>query len=126
MFFRVVHSVEEAQHFRMLIDAIESFGGDPTAQTPCADVVAVSGMGWVQAVTEPRTSFTQSLNAILVAELADVEGWELLIALMQKAGHEDVAQRFAAAHREEENHLDHVRRWVTQLTLAEATRKTAS
>src|SRR3954447_13923059 len=28
---------EEAQHFALVADCIESLGGDPTAQTPCAD-----------------------------------------------------------------------------------------
>ena len=32
----------EAQHFTMLADCIESLGGDPTAQTPSADVAGVA------------------------------------------------------------------------------------
>ncbi|SDP24895.1 hypothetical protein SAMN04489708_109162 [Paracidovorax cattleyae] len=36
---------EELQHFQMLCDAMRQLGGDPTAQTPCADVVATASMG---------------------------------------------------------------------------------
>jgi hypothetical protein len=117
---------EEAQHFRMLIEAMESFGGDPTAQTPNADVTAVAGMGWLQVASDPRTSFVQTLHAVHLAELADVDGWELLVTLMQKSGHSDLAQRFSAAHQQEEIHLDHVRRWMSELTLAEAGRAVTS
>src|SRR5688572_12653561 len=33
---------EEARHFRMVWEAIEQLGADPTVMTPCADVVGVA------------------------------------------------------------------------------------
>ena len=111
---------DEAQHVALLAEALQQLGADPTAQTPGADLVGVESMGLMQAITDPRTTFAQSLHAILVAELADHEGWDLLIALAESEGHKDLAQRFAAALDEEQTHLDHVRRWVSALTMGEA------
>jgi rubrerythrin len=111
---------DEMQHFAMLREAIESLGGDPTAQTPCADLTAVEGMGWVQVLADPRTTFAQSLHTILLAELADVDGWDLLISVTEGEGNTELAQRFTAARAAEESHLDDVRRWLAQLTLGEA------
>jgi rubrerythrin len=111
---------EEARHFHLLRSAIEKLGGDPTAQTPCADVTAIESMGLMQVLTDPRTTFAQSLHAILVAELTDVDGWTLLTRLARAEGHEDMANDFEAAHEAEETHLVSVRQWLTELTEAEA------
>lgn len=106
---------EEHAHFLMLSEVMKSLGGDPTAQTPCADVAATASMGLMQVVTDPRTTFAQSLNAILTAELADNAGWELLIALAQEAGKSDIADQFSQALGEEEEHLVTIKSWVASL-----------
>ena len=61
--------------------AIQSLGGDPTAQTPAADVTGVEGMGLMQVLTDPKTTVAQALHAILVAEMTDNAAWEELIEL---------------------------------------------
>lgn len=43
---------EELQHFLLLTRTITDLGGDPTAQTPAADVSAVAGAGLPQVVNE--------------------------------------------------------------------------
>lgn len=109
---------EEHEHFLMLSEVMRSLGGDPTAQTPCADVSATASMGLMQVVTDPRTTFAQSLNAVLIAELADNAGWELLIALAQDAGESDLVVQFERAMAEEEQHLLIVKSWVAELASA--------
>ncbi|HWP20931.1 MAG TPA: ferritin-like domain-containing protein [Burkholderiaceae bacterium] len=111
---------DEARHFMLLAQALESLGADPTAQTPCADVSAVMGMGLLQTVTDPRTTVAQCLNAILVAELADNASWELLIKLTADAGHDEMADTFRAALAQEEQHLVQVKGWLQQAIVAEA------
>ena len=32
---------QEAQHFELVASALVDLGGDPTAQTPCADLVGI-------------------------------------------------------------------------------------
>ena len=111
---------DEAQHFELVRSAIESLGADPTAQTPCADLTGVQSLGLIQAVTDPRTTVLQSLHTALIAELADNAGWELLIDLAEAAGQTQLAEEFGAAFAQEQQHLEQIRSWVQQLTIAEA------
>jgi len=106
---------EELEHFKMLSAAIERLGGDPTAQTPCADVAATAAMGYIQVLTDPRTTLAQCLNVMLSAELTDNAGWELLIQLADDTGQSDVAGEFLAALGEEQQHLAIVRAWLEAL-----------
>jgi hypothetical protein len=106
---------EEHAHFRMLGEAMMKMGGDPTAQTPCADVTATSTMGILQVVTDPRTTLAQCLNAMLTAELTDNAGWELLIQLAEDAGESELAGRFLGALAQEQEHLAIVKGWLTLL-----------
>jgi rubrerythrin len=111
---------EEAEHFALLADALREIGADPTAQTPCADLVGVEGMGLMQAMGDPRTNLLQSLHVVLDAELLDHAGWELLIQLARAMGQDPMAERFAHALEQEDEHLQEVRRWVEELTLKDA------
>lgn len=106
---------EELLHFYLVSDVMTEIGGDPTAITPAADVCAVASLGWVQVIADPRTTFAQSLEIILQAELVDNAGWEMLIDLALSAGLEDVAEQFKIALEEEMFHLENVRTWVSQL-----------
>jgi rubrerythrin len=106
---------DELRHFALLKDAIESLGGDPTAMTPSADVTAVASMGLVQVLTDPRTTLTEALKAILIAELADNDAWLVLTDMADRIGQHDLAIRFREALSEEENHLAHLRTWVTTM-----------
>jgi rubrerythrin len=101
----------EARHFLLLKDAIESLGGDPTAQTPSADVAGVESLGLVQVLNDPRTSLAQSLHALLTVELADRAGWETLIALAGEAGQDDLVAGFTLALEDEHRHLVLVQGW---------------
>jgi len=106
---------EELAHFRMLGEAMEQMGGDPTAQTPCADVIATASMGLIQVVTDPRTTLAQCLNAILTAELTDNAGWEMLITLADDAGQAELSGRFLGALAQEQMHLAIVKSWLNHL-----------
>jgi rubrerythrin len=110
----------EHRHFAMVRDAITQLGADPTAMTPCADLVAVAGLGWVQAIADPRTTLNQCLDVLLIAELADQGGWELLIGLAEQLEFDDLAQQFQTALAEEEQHVLLVRGWITAALLGEA------
>jgi rubrerythrin len=105
---------EELAHMHLVKEAIEKVGGDPTAMSPCADLKGVEGMGLVQVVTDPRTTLTQCLEALLVAELADNDGWKILIAMAEAIGQDDLAGRFTEALAEEDQHLLSVRTWIAE------------
>lgn len=111
---------EELAHFHLLTKAVMQMGGDPTSQTPCADVAAVASMGIMQVLNDPRTTMAQALNAILTAELTDNAGWELLIDLAEDAGEDDLVRSFEAALIDEQRHLQIIKTWLTALVSAPA------
>lgn len=111
---------EEARHFMIVADVLRELGADPTAMTPGADVSGVTATGVFQVVSDPRTTFEQCLEAVLVAELADHDGWEMLIQLCDAAGLDSASIRFRDALREEDTHLSEVRRWLQEIAMAEA------
>ena len=102
----------EVRHARLLEEAITELGGDPTCVTPSADMGSMAASGLVQVVSDPRASRSQRLCALLVAELTDHDGWELLVELAKSAGHTEIARRFEDALREEAHHLARVRSWL--------------
>ncbi|HYD55405.1 MAG TPA: ferritin-like domain-containing protein [Burkholderiales bacterium] len=111
---------EEAKHFALVGDCIEKLGGDPTAQTPCADVAGVEALGLMQVITDPKTTIAQSLHAILIAELTDNAAWEDLITLADKMGQTDMIPDFEQALAHEAEHLATVRSWLQALVAAES------
>lgn len=111
---------EEQEHFRLLVGCLEKLGADPTSQTPAADVAGVESAGLMQVVTDPMTSVTQSLHAILVAELADNDAWDALVELAAEFGQEEMAQQFRKARDAEREHLQGIRKLYQQATMFEA------
>jgi rubrerythrin len=109
---------EELAHFELLRRAIVKLGGDPTVETPAADVAGVTSRGVGQVLTDPRTTFVQCLQAILVAELVDNDGWQLLSNVAKAAGETQLAEACERALHEEQNHLQQVRRWLEMRTFA--------
>jgi len=111
---------QERRHFDLVWDSLVNLGADPTCETPAADLAGVKAKGLIAAVTDPRSTFCQALEAVLVAELVDNEGWRLLIDLADGMGQNGMVERFQAAMAEEDIHLETVRRWVTELVHEEA------
>jgi rubrerythrin len=105
---------EERAHLHLVKEALESVGGDPTAETPCADLKGVEASGLVKVLTDPRTTLTQCLDAMLTAELADNDGWKILIAMAEAIGQETLARRFTEALAEEDQHLASIRAWLAE------------
>jgi rubrerythrin len=103
---------EEFEHFAVLNRAIQTLGGDPTAVTPSADLQGVIGSGVTQVIVDPRTSLLESLEAMLAAELVEVESWEPLIEMARNLGEDAMSEEFERALAREKDHLEHVRRWI--------------
>jgi hypothetical protein len=111
---------EELEHFLMINQAITDIGGDPTVQSPCADVIGVASMGIMQVLTDPRSSLPQCLQAMLTAELTDNDGWELLIKLADNLGYDELKTEFETALAHEAEHLQNVRGWLSECVLESA------
>jgi rubrerythrin len=114
---------EEASHAALLRTCIEQLGADPTAQTPGADLVGVATSGFLQAVTDPRTTLAQTLQVALAAELVDVASWETLIAMAEGLDQEAMVERLRQARDRENEHVAKVRGWFHDLTLAGGERR---
>jgi rubrerythrin len=112
---------EELEHFKLLQKAITKLGGDATVQTPGADVAGVLSMAMVQVVSDPRTTIPQMLQALLTAELADNDGWQLLQDLAAEIGADDLEEQCRQCFDEEQEHLEKVRAWLLSMTLDQAT-----
>jgi hypothetical protein len=106
---------DERRHFALVSESILSLGGDPTVQTPCADLAGVASQGLMQVVTDPRTSLRECLEVLLKAELLDNQGWTMLIQLAESFDQGEMADRFREAEAAEALHLARVRGWVTAL-----------
>src|ERR1044071_4389169 len=111
---------EELEHFLMLNQTITEIGGDPTVQSPCADMAGVASLGIMQVLTDPRSSMAQCLQAMLTAELTDNDGWRLLIQLADNLGHDEMKAEFETALADEEEHLINVRTWLQESVLDSA------
>lgn len=114
-----IHAAEH-RHFTIVRDALLQLGADPTAMTPSADIIGVSSLGWIQVVTDPRTTLTQALDVTLAIELGDADGWQLLVELTEALGFDELAARFREAHVEEAEHVIRVRRWLTNAVIGQA------
>lgn len=100
---------QEAEHALLLQQIMIDHGGDPTMETPCADLEGVMSTGLLKVVHDPRTTLAQCLQAALVAELADVESWTALIRVANEVvGEQDIAQ-LARALATEQEHLETIR-----------------
>ena len=113
---RRFHAQERA-HMELAASAIRQLGGDPTVETPSADIDGVASMGLLQVITDPRTSVLHSLHAIHIAELADNDGWTLLIELAEHMKQSEMAASFRQALAEEAEHLAAVRGWMSAAVL---------
>jgi hypothetical protein len=80
--------------------------------TPSANLHATAAHGINQVIVDPRTTLLQSLEAILIAELADNACWEALIELAQGAGEDKLVKQFEEALRNEQDHLAKVQAWL--------------
>lgn len=111
---------QELGHFHMLTAVCEELGGDPTAVTPAADIIANASAGLLKVASDPKTTFNQALKVVLAAELIDNEGWALLYELATQLELGEVAAQFEAAGEVEEQHLLNVRRWLEVSVAGEA------
>ncbi|MGC4117734.1 MAG: ferritin-like domain-containing protein [Myxococcales bacterium] len=111
---------EELQHFDLVQKAIVKLGADPTVMTPSADVMGTASAGLLAVLSDARSTFTEGLKAILVAELADNDGWNTLARMAAQLGQDDLAEDFRKALDEETEHLSSVRAWLENALLGQA------
>jgi hypothetical protein len=103
---------QELGHALLAQELIGSLGGDPTVITPCASLQATASRGIGDVLVDPRTSFIDCLETILIAELADQDSWAGLARAAEPLGNADLTQKITQAQNTELEHISKVRGWI--------------
>jgi len=103
---------DENRHLLMLTDTLNELRGTSAVSPNTADMGTSLSDSVLTMVTDPGTSFLQSLEAIVVTELADGEAWPLLADLARAAGEDIFAHQCDRARLNKERHLRKIRRWI--------------
>ena len=109
---------KEMEHEQWLATQISLFGGDPDELTPRVQLVEIESRGIGEIVsTDPNLS--HMFHALLMAELGDHAGWELLLELADFADDPLARQEFGMRLQEEDRHLLFVQELVENLARRE-------
>lgn len=107
---------EERDHEQWLAGQIAALGGDARAESEMSRLVKEEWRG-VEEVVLHDTQIPHLLHALLVAELMDNAGWEILMELADGAGDREAKRQFKKRYQEEEDHLSFARRAVERLAV---------
>lgn len=111
---------QEFDHFVLLKRVIEEqMGGDATTVTPSADIEATLSSGVMAVLVDPRTDLVQSLEAVMVAELADNESWDQLVELSRAQANDAITTSFERARDQERTHLGIIRMLIERARSSE-------
>jgi hypothetical protein len=103
---------QELGHALMVQELIRGLGGDPTVITPCASLQATASKGLGEVLVDPRTSFIDCLETILVAELTDLDSWAQLARTAEPLGDAGITGKITGAQQTELEHLAKLRGWL--------------
>jgi hypothetical protein len=102
--------LEKQEHLAELEAVLRRFGREPDEDTPSSTLVDRVGTALIDACRQPGASLDVMLEALLMEELIDVTGWQLLEELCKQATlDEDVLRAFRRAGRHEKQHLHVIR-----------------
>lgn len=110
---------EELSHFQLLAQTMTDLGADPTSVTPSADISGVASSGVLAVLTDPRTTLTEALKAVLMLELTDNDSWMSLVEIADALGEDELAAEFEDALADEREHLSKVRGWLASALSAQ-------
>jgi rubrerythrin len=99
---------QEKEHEEWLEAQIRALGGDPHAETPMARLVKVESEGVQRVFQEGQRPIPELFHAMLVAELSDNAGWELLVSAAEEVDDQEAIREFTERREEEAEHLSFV------------------
>jgi bacterioferritin (cytochrome b1) len=105
------HRDQEKEHEEWLEAQIRAMGGDAHAKTEMSELTTEESAG-VEKVVMMDKNLVHQMHGLLIAELVDNAGWELLLELADDADDADARREFRRRLHEEEEHLMFVRRAV--------------
>lgn len=101
---------EEKEHEEWLEEQVRSIGGDAHAKSDRARLVEEEAAGIEKIVMNPTAELSHCFHALLLAELADNAGWDLLVQLADEADDSDARKQLKKRLHQEEEHLLFVRK----------------
>lgn len=104
---------EEAAHFELLCEALESLGADALVEDGGSNDASrpANAVALNVAAIDP----VARLDTLLDAEQADEVGWHRLVATTHAYGMDELAHRFEQAHAEEIGHVRQLQAWRAAL-----------
>jgi bacterioferritin (cytochrome b1) len=114
------HREDEKRHEEWLEEQIRALGGDAHTPSEKSILVQAESQG-IEHVIQRDPLLPHDFHALLVAELADNAGWDLLVQLADEVGDRDAKKEFKKRLHEEEEHLLFVRKAVEQFAKQELT-----
>jgi rubrerythrin len=106
---------QEKEHEEWLEEQIRAVGGDAHGETEMSRLEETEASGVEKVVFEQDAHLSKMFHALLVAELGDNAGWDLLAQLAGEAGDHEAKRAFKKRLHQEEAHLLFVRRIVQRL-----------
>ena len=104
---------EEAEHQAWLEEKVQELGGNPLVPSHLSSLSRAEASGIEQIVLRERSSPEDMVHAILLAELLDHAGWNLLVQLASEAHDDEAMLQFRKRLLEENDHLGFLRTLVT-------------
>ena len=122
----IEHRDQEKEHEEWLEEQIRALGGDAHGETKHSRLVQTESQGIEKVILQENAELPDMFHALLVAELADNAGWDLLVQLADEADDSKAKRAFKKRLHEEEEHLIFVRRAVEKLSIREVLEEPAS
>lgn len=119
----VSFQMEEMAQFKMLSDMISTLDGDPTALTPEADFILRSISSWPQLIQEQKTTFSQTIQIMLMAKLIDQTSYETVIELAEANEKASLAVKLQLALDETIHQIAKYKNWLMDLSVSSAIAK---
>lgn len=112
------HRDEEKEHEEWLEAQIRACGRDAHAETEKSRQVTRESKG-IEDVVMSEAELPKLFHALLVAELADNAGWDLLVELADDAGDSEAKREFKKRLAHEAQHMTFVRKAVERFSQLE-------
>lgn len=109
---------EEAAHFELLCECIDSLGADPLPSIPSVRSRVKHDDARQQATDCPGRRLAHLLQHLLYTQRADQAAWERLVVTARAYGNDELARRFGVAWFEETEHVRQLVVWLDWLARA--------
>jgi len=113
---------EEAAHFELLCECIESLGTDPLTFISADRAPPVRVDLARQGAAGSSERIANTLQHLLDLKRTDRSAWELLVATARTFGHDELARRFGHAWSEAAQHVHQLRAWTEWICTPERRR----